>query len=94
MGEAIMKAVRIAAENNVKIAFDPNIRPELYHGRVADFYEEILGYCDFLLTGKNEISLLCPNIENPIDYLVGEKERIVVVKDGSKGASLYTKKSG
>lgn len=92
MGEAIMKAVRIAAENNVKIAFDPNIRPELYHGRVADFYEEILGYCDFLLTGKNEISLLCPNIENPIDYLVGEKERIVVVKDGSKGASLYTKK--
>lgn len=91
MGEAIMKAVRIAAENNVKIAFDPNIRPELYHGRVADFYEEILSCCDILLTGKNEISLLCPNIENPIDYLIGEKDRIVVVKDGSKGAALYTK---
>lgn len=91
MGEAIMKAVRIAVENNVKISFDPNIRPELYHGRIADFFEEILGYCDILLTGKNEIALLYPDIENPIDYLVGEKGRIVVVKDGSKGASLYTK---
>lgn len=89
-----MKAVRIAAENNVKIAFDPNIRPELYHGRVADFYEEILGYCDFLLTGKNEISLLCPNIENPIDYLVGEKERIVVVKMVQKEHHFIRKKSG
>lgn len=60
MGEAIMKAVRIAAENNVKIAFDPNIRPELYHGRVADFYEEILGYCDFLLTGKMKSPCFVP----------------------------------
>ena len=91
MGEAIMHAVRIASENKVKIAFDPNIRPELYHGRVADYYEEILNKCDILLTGKSEISLLCPDTNDPIEYLTGGKERIVVVKDGSHGAALYSK---
>ena len=34
MGEAIIRAVRLAKENGVKISFDPNIRPELLNGQI------------------------------------------------------------
>ena len=36
MGEAIMQAVRLAKKNGVKVSFDPNIRPELLHGKIMD----------------------------------------------------------
>ena len=58
MGSAIMQAVRLAKKQNVKISFDPNIRPELLKGQVMDFYKEILDAADILLTGKSELECL------------------------------------
>ncbi len=91
LGEAIMQAVRTAREKGVSIAFDPNVRPELLHGAVASYYQEILAACDVLLTGKSELGLLLPDSTDPVAALLAQKDRVVVVKDGSRGTSLYTR---
>ncbi len=90
MGEAIMHAVRVAVENGVKISFDPNIRPELLQGKVMDYYREIIEATDVLLTGKSELKLLFgEDIETAIRELLAKKDRLIVIKDGSRGTRLY-----
>lgn len=91
MGAAVMEAVRIASENGVKISFDPNIRPELLKGQIMDYYNTILSACDVLLTGKSELKILFGDAENGVKDLLAKKDRIVVVKDGSRGTELYTR---
>jgi sugar/nucleoside kinase (ribokinase family) len=91
MGSAIMKAVRIAKANNVKISFDPNIRPELVKGKIMDYYREIIDDSDVLLTGNSEMKFLYSNPDQAIkDLLRLNKGRIVVIKDGSKETRVYT----
>lgn len=91
MGQAIMQAVRLAKEHGVKISFDPNIRPELLDGTVMEYYREILDACDILLTGKSELRLLYGDPDSAVREILTQKARIVVVKDGSRGANLYTR---
>jgi pfkB family carbohydrate kinase. len=91
MADALMQAVRLARKNGVKICFDPNIRPELLKGQIMDYYHEILDACDILLTGKSELRLLYGDIEEAIRKLLTEKDRIIVLKDGSRGTELYTR---
>lgn len=92
MGEAIMQAVRLARKNRIKISFDPNIRPELLHGKIMDHYREILDCCDVLLTGKSELQLLFgENWENAVRKLLDTKNRAIVVKDGSRGTQFYSR---
>ena len=91
MGEAVMKAVRIADKNNVKISFDPNIRPELYKGRIMDFYDEIISLSNVLLTGKSELVFLYDDMDAAVARLLEQKDRIIVIKDGSKNTSVYTR---
>lgn len=91
MGDAIMRAVRLAKENGVKISFDPNIRPELLSGQIMDYYKEIVAASDVLLTGKSELKILFGNTDEAITQLLAEKDRIVVVKDGSRGTEVHTR---
>lgn len=91
MGAAVMEAVRIAVENGVKISFDPNIRPELLSGQIMDYYNTILEACDVLLTGKSEMKVLFGDAASGIRDLLSKKDRIIVVKDGSRGTELYTR---
>ncbi|MEG1983637.1 MAG: sugar kinase [Oscillospiraceae bacterium] len=91
MGEAIMRSVRLAKSNGVKISFDPNIRPELLSGTIMEYYKEIIDECDLLLTGKSELRLLFDDCDVAISKLLKQKERIVVVKDGSHGTNVYTR---
>ena len=91
MGEAIMQAVRLGRRHGVRISFDPNIRPELMHGAASMYYQEILRECDVLLTGKSELMLLLPDAPEPVDALLRQKDRLVVVKDGARGACLYAR---
>ena len=93
MGEAIMHAVREAKAAGVGISFDPNIRPELLKGQIMAYYQEILGACDVLLTGKGELRLLLgEDCGGAVGRLLAQKDRIVVVKDGSRGTELYTRR--
>lgn len=91
MGLAIIKAVRLAKNNGIKISFDPNIRPELLSGEVMDYYREIIDSCDVLLTGRGELKFLFGDSAAAIDQLLKQKDRIVVVKDGSRGTELHSR---
>jgi tagatose kinase len=91
MGEAVMRAVRIAKEGGVKISFDPNIRPELLKGKILDYYTEIIDACDVLLTGKSELKYIFSDVEGSIGRLLRQKDRIVVVKNGSFDTCVYTR---
>ncbi len=91
MCAAIMKAIRAAKKHNVKISFDPNIRPELVTGEIFDYFNEILESCDFLLTGKSELIKLFGEYEKNLLELLKKKDRIIVVKDGSRGTEVFTR---
>lgn len=92
MGEAIMQAVRLAKRSGVKISFDPNIRPELLKGKIMDDYQEILDACDVLLTGKSELRFLFgQDWEEAVRKLLRAKERLVLVKDGSRGTNFFSR---
>lgn len=92
--EAVYRAVEIASENDVKITYDPNIRPELLEEiTVREVSEPILEVCDFLLPNENEIKNLSGNqeltscVEEFLDYSL----EAIVVKKGTNGATLYTR---
>ncbi len=91
MGEAILQAVRLAKKHGVRVSFDPNIRPELLHGKVMDYYNEIIEASDVLLSGKSELRLLFGDENAAIVNLLRGKDRIVVMKDGSRGTAVYTR---
>jgi sugar/nucleoside kinase (ribokinase family) len=92
LGEAVMHAVKIAVANGVKISFDPNIRPELLQGKIMDYYREIIEVADVLLTGKSEMKILFgDNIEEAMGGLLAKKDRLIVIKDGSRGTTLYSR---
>lgn len=91
MGDAIIQGARLARDNGVKISFDPNIRPELLSGQVMDYYKEIIGLSDVLLTGKSELRFLFGEPDTAVSQLLSQKDRIIVVKDGSRGTETYTR---
>ncbi len=88
LGAAVMETVRTAAKHRVKISFDPNVRPELLQGKIMDYYHEILGVADIVLTGKSELKLLFSSTMNGIARLMEKESRVLVIKDGSRGTSL------
>ena len=93
MGESIMRAVDVALEKGVKISFDPNIRPELLVGEIMQYYKKIIDASDVLLAGKGELTnLFGEDTDAAVRDLLSRKDRIVVVKDGSRGTSVYTRK--
>ena len=92
MGEAIMYAVREAVKHGVKISFDPNVRPELLHGKIMNYYREILEMTDVLLAGKSELAFLFgDDIEAAVRQLLKKKDRLIVIKDGARGTQLYSR---
>ena len=92
LGESVMHCVRTAKKNHVLISFDPNIRPELLTGQIMDYYREIIDACDILLTGRSELRLLYKDEYTGVDALLQQRDRIVVVKDGSRGTNVFTRK--
>jgi len=92
MGEAIMRTVRLAKKYNVRISFDPNIRPELLKGHIMDYYREIIDSADILLTGKAELAFLFNEPDAAVKRLLEQKDRIIVVKNGAENTSVYTRR--
>ncbi|WMI79953.1 sugar kinase [Anaerotignum sp. MB30-C6] len=91
MCAAIMKSIRVAKKYNVKISFDPNIRPELLTGETYESFNEILESCDYLLTGKSELVKLFGDYEKNLLELFKKKDRVIVVKDGSRGTAVFSR---
>ena len=77
-----------------KVSFDPNIRFELLGGRSArEILRPILDECAILFPGERELQLLTgeEDTERAVKKaLQGPKMEIVVLKRGSRGATVYS----
>jgi sugar/nucleoside kinase (ribokinase family) len=92
MRRAILKAVEIAKSNHIKISFDPNIRFELLDAiGIKNVFSSILASTDILLTGFTEATILTETVtaEDAVKAFQAMGIRFIVIKDGSKGASVY-----
>lgn len=91
--EAIHKAIEIADDKDLKITYDPNLRPELLEEKsIREVSEPIIEVCDFLLpnkkeirnlTGKEELSACAEEfLEYPIEA--------VIIKREEEGTIMYS----
>lgn len=88
----ILKAIKIAKENNVKVSFDPNIRLKLWSKEQArKVILTYLPYVDYLLAGRDELELLFETDQDSelIKKLQEFSIEQTVIKDGENGCYLY-----
>ena len=88
--DAVLKAVRGAEKNGVKISFDPNLRPELLSGdAINEAFTEIISKTSILLTGRSELGILFPGrSDNDVLSLLRGSDGVLVIKDGKNGAKI------
>lgn len=90
---AIVKRVlKIAAEKNIRISFDPNIRLKLWTlDQAKAAYMEILPSVDILLTGLDEIEMIIGDSADRALEQCAKDFNIeqLVIKDGGNGARVY-----
>lgn len=87
----ILKAIKIAKENNVKVSFDPNIRLKLWSKEQArKVILTYLPYVDYLLAGRDELELLFETDQDSelIKKLQEFSIEQTVIKDGENGCYL------
>lgn len=91
--EAVKTCYKIAKENNVITAYDPNYKPSITSAEVAkENFEDIISDVDILfLSGKNDVANLLEtdSIENVIKYCWDLGVQIIVVKS-TKDFGYYT----
>ena len=89
----IFKAIELAKKHNVTIVFDPNIRKKLWSDEECrKAFLKIIANTDVVLPGLNEGQLITQKQE-PKDiakYLHDLGAKIVVIKEGEKGAYYST----
>ncbi|HEU5042577.1 MAG TPA: sugar kinase [Nocardioidaceae bacterium] len=85
---ATEKAVAIAKQHNVIVAFDPNLRTRLWSpADAAPVLQRLAADADIVLVGHHEGELLCGRPEAPaIAGWFGTGGQTVVVKQGAAGA--------
>jgi len=90
---SVFDAARMFAAKGAKVSFDPNIRFELLGGRSPrEILGPILDECSILLPGERELQLLTgeEDTERAVKKaLEGPKMELVVLKKGSRGATVY-----
>lgn len=90
---AIVKRVlKSAAEKNIRISFDPNIRLKLWTlDQAKAVYMEILPSVDILLTGLDEIEMIIGDSADRALEQCAKDFNIeqLVIKDGGNGARVY-----
>jgi len=91
---SVFDTVKMFAAKGAKVTFDPNIRFELLGGRSArEILRPILDECAILFPGERELQLLTgeEDTERAVKKaLQGPKMEIVVLKRGSRGATVYS----
>jgi sugar/nucleoside kinase (ribokinase family) len=92
--EAVLKGIKLAKKNGGKITFDPNVRKEIVNNEEKRILlTDILKQSDIILAGENELVYLM-GIEDEstcVNSLINNGAELVVIKRGSRGATLYTK---
>ncbi|MBD3256561.1 MAG: sugar kinase [Candidatus Lokiarchaeota archaeon] len=92
---ACYKALEIAKRKNpgIFISFDPNLRPEMLDlDEILKICEPVLEVTDILLPSGEEAEMLAKTKgETQACLKLLEKVNIVVLKQGSKGSTVYTR---
>lgn len=90
----VMEAIRIAKKHKMTIVFDPNLRLKLWNVEKAKhILNEIAMHADIILPGLDEGQFITgkEKLEEVAESLAGGKEKIIIIKVGSKGAYLHTR---
>jgi sugar/nucleoside kinase (ribokinase family) len=91
---SVFDTAKMFAAKGAKVTFDPNIRFELLGGRSArEILRPILDECAILFPGERELQLLTgeEDVERAVKKaLRGPKMESVVLKRGSRGATVYS----
>ncbi len=87
-----LDAVRRAQASSIKISFDPNVRPELMHGKAREALMDCLAAADWITPSDEDLSALFPqrDVEETAAELASDG-RLVVITYGAEGAALFIK---
>lgn len=95
MYNEIVKTVETFSELGAVISFDPNIRKDNLRGKsFNDFIAPLMKNCQILLPGVEELLEVseCNDIKTAIVKMFeNPKLKIIVLKNGSKGSTVYTR---
>lgn len=94
--EACYKAIKIAKKHNpdVIISFDPNLRPEMLNlETILKICKPVLETTEILLPSGEEAEMLSgiKGSENACQKLLEMGPKIIVLKQGKKGCTVFTK---
>ena len=92
----IMKFMNMLKSHGVKISFDPNVRLEmLKDNAVLDMLQEVFKNSSILMPGVSELKMFTgkDDINEAIKTVFENPSlEILVLKNGSKGSQIYTRK--
>ncbi len=92
----IMKFMNMLKSHGVKISFDPNVRLEMLKDRaVLDMLQEVFKNSSILMPGVSELKMFTgkEDINEAIKAVFENPSlEILVLKNGSKGSQIYTRK--
>ncbi|WP_436955626.1 sugar kinase [Staphylococcus sp. AS1337] len=84
--------IKEAKEKGLTIIFDPNYRKKLWNeNEFRKFYKEIAMDIDILLTGNSEAKILFGSKKYE-EYAKNMNNKLLVIKDGSRGAFFANQK--
>ena len=93
--EEILQTMDNFKAHGAKISFDPNIRTELMTDEsIYRIIERLMQNVSIFLPGKDELLSIsgCNDVDSAIEKCFGYPNmELIVLKDGSKGATLYLK---
>ena len=90
----VFETASLFSSNGARVSFDPNIRFELLGGRrPEDIFRPLMEQCSVLMPGERELQLLmgADNTAEAVRKAFGyPRMQTVVLKKGSRGATVYT----
>ncbi|MBN1669619.1 MAG: sugar kinase [Kiritimatiellae bacterium] len=92
MRQACYAAARIVKRAGGTVSLDPNLRPELMPvDRIREICQPVLELADIVLPSGNEAAALTgePSPENAARALLARGVRLVALKQGEAGSTLY-----
>ena len=94
-GQEILKLMRGLSERGSKIAFDPNIRPELMKDEgVYQMIREVIAHTSILFPGVAELLMISgkETVAEAVEAcFMHPNLEIIVLKDGGRGCTVYTR---
>jgi len=92
--ETIYRAIEEATRCGMKVSFDPNLRPEILGAdKVRELCQPVLDTVHIVFPSGEEAAMLTgeENADQAVRVLLQKGARIVVLKRGVEGCSIYTR---